>query len=105
MLAEEIQKLEEENERLKKELIIARYKLKCLKDAVKYIEGLNPEKLYITKSRRNTTLKFRDGQSITVKRKLGEKDCVETAIAYCVTKHLLNNCIIKKLIKEAEYHE
>lgn len=63
-----------------------------------------PEKVYTHKARRNTTVKFKDGSSVTVTRKQGEKDCLETAIAYCILKQLLSAADVKELIKNKEEH-
>ena len=49
-------------------------------------------------------MEFMDGSSITVKRKQGEKDCIETAIAYCLLKQCLTPADIKKLVTEREEH-
>lgn len=109
MLSDEIKMLEDKVERLEKslkesnwELGITKHKLNkaeaCLKSQL-------PVKIYIHKGRRNTTLKFEDGHSITVKRKANEKDCTETAIAYALLKNALTKNYLKKLIKEAEIHE
>ena len=63
-----------------------------------------PEKIYTHKERRNTTVRFKDGSTVTVKRKQGEKDCIETAIAYCILKRIMPPCELRELIKEREEH-
>ena len=63
-----------------------------------------PNKVYTHKARKNTTVKFLDGSQVTVTRKAGEKDCIETAIAYCILKQLLPASDLRKLIEEREEH-
>ena len=63
-----------------------------------------PIKIYTHKERRNTTVIFMDGSSVTVKRKKGEKDCIETALAYCLLKQCLSASDIKKLVDKREEH-
>ena len=108
MIFESVKALEEENIRLKRENRDLKSHLDLKSDIIKHYkdccEMVIPEKLYVCKKRRNTTIKFRDGSSVTVKRKPGEKDCLETAIAYCILKQLLTASDIKKLIKEREEH-
>lgn len=99
----------EEIEKLKFDLEIAKGANRVLSMQIKnYIEcckDVIPDKLFITKSRGNTTVKFRSGKSVTVKRKQGDKDCIETAIAYCIMKSILSPADIRKLIKEAIINE
>lgn len=108
MLSDEIKKLEEENNDLK-------FKIECLKNQIKFLfnhakqyenlcKSMIPNQVYTHKERRNTTVKFLDGSQQTVKRRKGEKDCIETAVAYCVLKQLLPASDLKKLIEEREEH-
>ena len=108
MLAEGVKELEERC-KTQEELI------KVLEGKVLFLKNQNeryknccemviPAKVFTHKSRRNTTVKFRDGSSMTVTRKQGEKDCLETAIAYCVLKQLMTASDVKKLIDEREEH-
>lgn len=71
--------------------------IKCYKEA---FEHIHPVKVYRTKSRGNTTVIFLDGSSETVKLKKGEKDCLDTAIAYALMKHVYPKNVVKKLIVE-----
>ena len=108
MIFENVKTLEENYERAcnllsEKNKEIAKLNLK-IKHYKECCEMIIPEKLYVCKKRRNTTIRFRDGSCMTVKRKAGEKDCIETAIAYCILKQLLTAGDIKKLIKEREEH-
>ena len=108
MLAEQIKELEE-NYKKAKELILKQSKeIEMLKLRVKLYKDCGkmmiPIKDYTHKKRRNTTVVFMDGSSITVKRKQGEKDCIETAIAYCLLKQCLTPADIKKLVNEREEH-
>ena len=100
-LEEEIKRLERENFKLKSDLTF----IKRISEARKQAgDMLIPVKVYTHKKRRNTTVKFKSGMCVTVKRKLGEKDCIETAIAYCVLKQLITKNELEKLIKEREEH-
>jgi len=108
MLSEEVKKLEEDYSKaidrikyLEKEVSVRDAWMKTASNAMKMIE---PTKIYTHKQRRNTTVKFKDGSQQTVKRRPGEKDCVETALAYAVLKQLLTSQELKKLIAEREEH-
>lgn len=108
MLSDEIRKLEVEVENDKVKImqleqenrklidLIQRYKKVCM--------SIIPKKIYTHKARRNTTVKFMDDSQMTVTRRYNEKDCIETAIAYCVLKQLLPVKDLKKLIEEKEEH-
>ena len=108
MISEKVKELEEELEKAKgliswqaKEI----ERLKKKKDEYKECcMMVIPEKIYTHKARGNTTVKFQDGSSMTVKRKQGDKDCIETAIAYCILKQMLTPEDVRKLIKEREEH-
>ena len=108
MLADDVKELENEYSRLLKtsqELSERIIKLKKQVESYKKCcEMVLPVKVHTHKARRNTTVVFRDGSSMTVKRKAGEKDCIETAIAYCIMKQLITNDYLKKLIKNKEEH-
>lgn len=108
MLAEQIKELEEKYKKAcdyidkqTKEIVNLKLKVKKYKECG---EMMIPVKVYTHKKRRNTTVVFLDGSSITVKRKQGEKDCIETAIAYCMLKQCLTALDIKKLVNEREEH-
>lgn len=68
------------------------------------INGSIPVKVYHHKKRENTTVKFLDGTSITVKRMKGDKDCLETAIVYALFKknYADPNKLLKELVKNVE---
>ena len=89
---EYIEYLESQNKQLKLDL-------KILKDSMKHC---HPTRLIHTKSRGNTTIIFHDGSSETVHLKEGEKDCLDTAVAYALMKHSYPKDIIRKLIKRVE---
>lgn len=89
-----IEKLNAENFKLRDK--VENYKNCC--------KMVMPNKVYTHKKRKNTTVKFLDGSSQTVTRRAGEKDCIETAIAYCILKQLLTSADLKKLIKDREEH-
>lgn len=58
---------------------------------------------YHHKKRGNTTVVFLDGSSETVKRRKGDKDCIHTAIAYALAKHIYNlNKIVKNIQEVGE---
>ena len=108
MLSEDVKKLVEKCKTLENLLFSYSSKLTKSEETIKKLESIVkmvlPEKIYTHKERRNTTVKFKDGSSVTVKRKSGEKDCIETAIAYCIMEHVLPKNELKKLIKEREVH-
>ena len=108
MLADEVKKLKEEVIALKKDLSYKNMRLHLAEKTVEHYKELAkmviPNQVYVCKARRNTTVKFLDGSSVTVKRKADEKDCIETAIAYCVLKQLMPAKDLKKLIEEREEH-
>jgi hypothetical protein len=108
MLSEDIEKLEIELFNLKNENLFLKQKLEKVRTLSKgYKECCKmviPTKVYFHKERGNTTVKFGDGSSITVKKRKGEKHCIETAIAYCIMKQLLSTSALKKLVKEMEEH-
>ena len=55
------------------------------------------------KKRGNTTVVFLDGSSETVKRRKGDKDCIHTAVAYALAKHIYNlNKIVKNIQEVGE---
>lgn len=108
MLSDKIKDLENENVVLRHELanseIREKKHLMKIIDLEEIVKMALPVKVYTHKARRNTTVKFADGKCVTVKRKPGEKDCIETAIAYCIMKRVLHNSDIKKLVNEVEKH-
>ena len=102
MLFEEVKNLEKDLEFLKKEEIVRlKERAQAFEDCCKMVI---PNKVYVHKERRNTTVKFLDGSQVTVKRRANEKNCIETAIAYCILKQLIPTKDLKKLIEEREEH-
>ena len=93
--------MKKENFKLKNDLNFVKRISEARKQAG---DMLIPIKVYTHKKRRNTTVKFKSGMCVTVKRKLGEKDCIETAIAYCILKQLITKNELEKLIQEREKH-
>lgn len=67
----------------------------------KEFNNLTPVKVYHSK-KRNTTIKFKSGKSVTVKRMKGETDCLETAIVYAIVKNMYPKSMLKKLMKDVE---
>ena len=106
MIKDEVEKLELENRLLRDNLHDLEVEHEATMAAaeiyLKFISHTVPVKVYRCERRRNTTVIFEDGSSTTVKRKSGEKDCIETAIAYAIMKHLFEPQFINKLIKEKE---
>ena len=91
---QKIAQLTAENIHLKE--LVEKYKKLC--------EMVIPNKVYTHKERRNTTVKFLDGSQVTFKRRGKEKDCIETAIAYCILKQLMPAEDLRKLINDREEH-
>lgn len=108
MVFEEVKELEEAYEKLRKKYVEETVKNQQLEKKLKGFENcckmVIPNKVYTHKKRKNTTVKFLDGSQQTVTRRSGEKDCIETAIAYCVLKQLITAQELKKLIEEREEH-
>ena len=98
-LENERNKLANENVLLKNSLTITNNKLDEAKD---FIRGTRPVKVYHHAKRRNTTLKFADGECVTVKLKKGEKHCIETAIVYAIAKKIYEKGFIKHLVETVE---
>ena len=73
-----------------------------LKNDSKFFESITPVKVYHHKDRRNTTVKFMDNSSVTVKLAKGEKHSLETAIVYALAKKVWPKKLIEKLLEEAE---
>lgn len=108
MLFEQVKELEKDLEFLKKENLTLKAEIENLKRKLngfqQCCEMVIPNKVYTHKERRNTTVKFLDGSQVTVTRRPNEKNCIETAIAYCILKQLLPAKDLKKLIEEREEH-
>lgn len=101
MLLEEIKKYDEELEKARdsaRHALSERDKAYLERDAFRRMfDHIHPVKIYKTDSRGNTTIMFEDGSCETVKRKKGEKDCLDTAIAYALMKHVYPKHILKHL--------
>ena len=108
MLADEVRSLEDELLKKQKRIEWLEQEIKILKERIKkyhhLCEMMIPNQVYTHKQRRNTTVKFLDGSQQTVTRIKGEKDCIETAIAYCVLKQLLTTEDLRKLVENKEEH-
>lgn len=108
MLSEDIKRLEENYDKAIERIQYLESEINKLErwkqEALNVISMVIPVKIYTHKERKNTTVKFRDGSQQTVKRKSNEKDCVETALAYCLLHQILSTKDLKKLIKEREEH-
>ena len=108
MLSEEVRELEKDLEFKDKEIKSLKEELAEVRDLLnKYRElsrSIIPVKVYTHKLRRHTTVKFMDDSQQTVTRIKGEKDCIETAIAYCVLKQLMPKNDLNKLIERREEH-
>ena len=108
MLSDQVKELESEVEVLKEEKRCLELRIKTLQKQLEGFENcckmIIPNKVYTHKERRNTTVKFLDGSQVTVRRRYNEKDCIETAIAYCILKQLIPAADLKKLIEQREGH-
>lgn len=108
MLSDEVKQLERDYKIATKTIAEQAAKIELLEKKIegykKCCEMIIPNQVYTHKARANTTVKFLDGSQVTVTRKSGEKDCIETAIAYCVLKQLLPASDLRKLIEEREEH-
>ena len=62
-------------------------------------ECITPNTNYMFHGKKNTTVKFKNGESITVKRMKGEPDSVETAFAYIIAYKTFGKGGFKKLLK------
>lgn len=69
---------------------------------IQQVNGCKPVKVYHHRKRRNTTVKFADGSSVTVTRAKGDKDCLETAIVYALFKKNYDKKILEELVENAE---
>lgn len=98
-----IKKLEEKDNKiveLNRESDNYRSRIKRLEELnFNLVRSLTPVKIYHHKERGNTSVKFLDGEVITVKRMKGDKDCLETALAYAITKKLMSKRAFNMLIK------
>lgn len=100
------EEVKKENKLLKEELISKNqlYNDLCTEYTLIFdkVNGSVPVKVYQHRKRGNTTVKFLDGTSITVKRMKGDKDCLETAIVYALFKKFYHKKILENLVKNAE---
>lgn len=96
---EQVKKLEEKCAKYEKALLKAGHELGVKTEALENIHNfMTPVAIYHSKKRRNTTIKFVDGHSVTVKKMKGDKDCLHTAIAYALSKNLYNlNEFVRKV--------
>lgn len=70
-----------------------------IKTKQEFFNSITPSQVYHHKERGNTTVKFLDGTSVTVKKMAGDKDCLETAIVYAIFKKTYPKPLMKALIK------
>ena len=98
--------LQQENEELKKELSVANERSKekdrTILEVHKYIASITPVKVYHHRKRRNTTVVFLDGNSVTVTRAKGDKNCLETAIVYALFKKNYPKKLLENLVNNVE---
>ena len=70
-----------------------------IKSKQEFLNSITPSQVYHHKERGNTTVKFLDGTSVTVKKMAGDKDCLETAIVWAIFKKTYPKPLMKALIK------
>ncbi len=99
----EIEKLEARNDYLERLLKDKEKTLDCYRQEYRKFENvemnMTVSAIYHHKQRNNTTIVFADGSSETVHLKKGDKNCLETAIAWALMKHIYN---INKLVKAVQ---
>lgn len=102
----DFERLIQENKRLREEVKRLREIEKSYSDYVEYetkcMSNATPRKVYHSKSRGNTTIVFDDGSSEKVTLMKGEPDCLDTAVAYALMKHMYPKWLIKNLLKNAK---
>ena len=78
-------------------------KLNYLKDEhAEFLASITPVKVYYHRKRGNTTVKFLDGTSVTVKRAKGDRNCLETAIVYALYKKIYPRKLLENLVANVE---
>lgn len=101
-----IKELEEENRELQGRIFKLEMSNHVLEHASeefeKFIENHIPVRVYVHKQRRNTTIVFKDNSTETVKRMKGDKDCLDTAIAYALVKHSYKKSELNELKKHVQ---
>ena len=70
-----------------------------IKTKQEFFNSITPSQVLHHKERGNTTVKFLDGTSVTVKKMKGDKDCLETAIVWAIFKKTYPKPLMKALIK------
>ena len=100
----ELEKLTRENKVLKEERDGLGERLniqdKVIKELFSALRSFDVDAIYYHKQRGNTTVKFKDGSSITVHLKKGDKNCLETAIAWALMKHNYNINGLMKIVQK-----
>lgn len=90
----EIERLTRENKVLKEERRglgeLLDQSNRISKDLWSEVRSFQVKAIYHHKKRKNTTIVFADDTSITVHLKKGDRDCLETAIAWALMKHNYN---------------
>ena len=96
-LKKRVKELEKHNNDLSEE--IERWKNNYRK-SLEYFNTITPVKVYHSKKKGNTTVKFADGRSVTVHRMKRDKDCLETAIVYALFKRNYPKRLLNQLVSE-----
>lgn len=73
--------------------------LKMREGYQEFLRSVTPVQVYHHKDRKNTTVKFLDGTSVTVHLMDGDEDSIETAIAYALVKKMWPKVLFKNLVK------
>lgn len=68
-----------------------------------FLNSITPIKVYYTRKRKSTTVKFLDGNQVTVHRMKGDKHCLETAIVYAIFKKLYPKKLLANLVNDITY--
>lgn len=90
-----------QNDVIKKSSLIEH--LSKTKDSyTEFLSSITPVKVYHHKERKNTTVKFLDNSSVTVHLMQGDKNSLETAIAYALVKKIYPKKLIEKLVDDAD---
>lgn len=70
-----------------------------IKSRQEFLNSITPTQVLHNEERGNTTVKFFDGSSITVKKMKGDKDCLETAIVWAIFKKMHPSGLMRNLVK------
>ena len=75
---------------------------KIIKNHSKFSESITPTQVYHNKKRGNTTVKFLDGSSVTVKLMKGDQDSIETAVVYALCKKIYTKKMLQLLVNNVK---